>query len=192
MSYPNEDFRADGKNKFGWLISAALMLILAAALIIFSRFILSARENKYSQRLSPIPEIISYEEIDIDGFDKELYNLRGIKKGFDADGNLAAYIVKTFSEGYHGKVVVETAVTPDAKYALYMKVTSQDETEGLGELIIEEPFASQFDGIQLPVHLSMDGMSGAQIDGVSRATYSSRAVVEAVNLAQSLVKDFFK
>ena len=22
MSYPNEDFRADGKNKFGWLISA--------------------------------------------------------------------------------------------------------------------------------------------------------------------------
>ena len=35
MSYPNEDFSADGKNKFGWVISAALMLILAAALIIF-------------------------------------------------------------------------------------------------------------------------------------------------------------
>ena len=54
-------------------------------------------------------------------------------------------------------------------------IISQDETPGLGDRIAEEPFTSQFAGVNID-DVKLDG----EIDAITGSTISSEAVVEAV------------
>jgi Na+-translocating ferredoxin:NAD+ oxidoreductase subunit G len=54
-------------------------------------------------------------------------------------------------------------------------IISQNETPGLGSKVAEEPFTSQFAGVDID-----DVRFGGKIDAITGATISSTAVVEAV------------
>ena len=77
--------------------------------------------------------------------------------------------------GYNGDITVSAVVNDDGIIA-YLTVDASGETEGLGQKVMEPAFLTQFLGKSLPVTLGKD------VDGVSGATITSQAVVDALNL----------
>ena len=65
----------------------------------------------------------------------------------------------------------------DKSQIAFLTVDASGETPGRGQRCMEEEFTSQFIGKTAPL------MLGDGIDGVSGATFTSAAVVEAVNQA---------
>ena len=79
-------------------------------------------------------------------------------------------------EGFESDVKVTVTLDTDGKIAT-LAVDSSGETPGLGQRCMEEEFTSQFIGKAAPFTL------GDGIDGVTSATITSTAVVEAINKA---------
>ncbi|MDO4484706.1 MAG: FMN-binding protein, partial [Clostridia bacterium] len=80
------------------------------------------------------------------------------------------------AEGFGGDVTV--TATLDGNGAIEtLTVETPDETPGLGAKCSEEAFTAQFVGKTLPVAM------GATVDGISGATITSKAVVDAANAA---------
>ena len=61
-----------------------------------------------------------------------------------------------------------------------VKILKSSETPGMGSRVNSEPFLAQFSGGSA---FSLDGKNGEKIDGVTSATKSAKAVVNAVNTA---------
>jgi len=117
------------------------------------------------------------------------------------DGEAAGYVAKGSSYGYSSNLVVMVGVGTDFSIK-GIKVLSQKETPGLGDKVEEvlskktwgtvitgtspdekglRPwFQVQFDGKSTPVKVKKDG---GQIEAITGATISSRAVCNAVNQA---------
>ena len=79
-------------------------------------------------------------------------------------------------EGFESDVKVTVTLDTDGKIAT-LAVDSSGETPGLGQRCMEEEFTSQFIGKAAPFTL------GDGIDGVTSATITSTAAVEAINKA---------
>lgn len=91
-------------------------------------------------------------------------------------GNVKAYIFTTSAKGYGGDVKVMTAIAPDGKILNLAILDVSNETPGLGQNVTKKDFYSQF--ISKDQKLSIN-----DIDTVTSATYSSKAVLNAVNKA---------
>jgi len=84
--------------------------------------------------------------------------------------------------GYGGPVLVRLTLDEQGKIAaLDVGGARFSETEGVGSRVKEDSFTQSFIGLTPPLSL------GEQIDAVSGATISSRAVVEAVNDAAAFL-----
>ena len=93
------------------------------------------------------------------------------------NGVLVGYAVEVEERGYGGKMRVLVGALPDGTVA-GVRILSHGETPGLGARVTEEAFLEQFRGKELGgVVLKKDG---GEIEGVTGATISSRAVVRAV------------
>ena len=83
--------------------------------------------------------------------------------------------VSASAQGMCGPVAVFMTVTDDGRIA---KISIGDndfcETEYLGELALEPEFYNQFIGMQLPVSME-------NVDAITGATITTRAVVNAIN-----------
>ncbi|MEM1134818.1 MAG: RnfABCDGE type electron transport complex subunit G [Bacteroidota bacterium] len=92
------------------------------------------------------------------------------------------FAVKTFSKkGYSG--LIELMVGIDTKGNVkQIAVLSHKETPGLGSKIKDDAFKIQFIGVQQGTALKVK-KDGGNIDAISGATISSRAVCEAIELA---------
>jgi len=105
--------------------------------------------------------------------------------GYDADGALVGKTGKVTTRGYGGEIEVTVGV--DKKGVITgVSVGGSDfsETAGLGARTKEAWFGAQFVGKSSPVALKKDG---GEIDAVTSATISSRAVTNAVDQAASLL-----
>ncbi len=102
----------------------------------------------------------------------------------DAAGNTVGYAVNVTSpNGYGGNITIAVGLLPDATIK-GISVISQGETAGLGAVCAEEKFTEQFAGIQGPVEYVKTGKTEPnQIDAISGATITTKAVTEAVNAA---------
>ena len=95
---------------------------------------------------------------------------------------IIGYCVKSAGSGYNGDV--ETLISFDTDGCVSgIKIVSMSETPGVGTKVKSESFLEQFFGFDREVSL------GEDVDGISGATFSSRAVTEAVNYAISLEVD---
>lgn len=90
------------------------------------------------------------------------------------DKETVAYIFKTSAKGYGGNVVVMTAITPDGKISNLAILDVSNETPGLGQNAAKPKFYSQFKG-------KSDKISIKDVDTVTSATITSKAVTNAVN-----------
>ena len=122
--------------------------------------------------------------IPMDGTDLE--NSYGIAVGdvylaMDAGDNVIGYCATALPDGYGG--AVETVVGVDLNGIITgVKVTNNmSETPGLGAKAVQkENFTYQFEGKQSPFAVVKDG---GEIDAITSATITSRAVTSGVNAA---------
>ena len=101
------------------------------------------------------------------------------KKG----GKLMASAVRTFSpKGYGGKIWLMAGLAPDGKILTYA-VLEHKETPGLGNKMSTEKFKSQFEGKDPAKFKLKVQKDGGDIDALTGATITSRAVGQALQLA---------
>ena len=101
----------------------------------------------------------------------------------DAEGNLAGWLLSvTSADGRDAPITICAGFLPDGtlKGIVY---TELEETPGIGMKVAEPAFTGQFSGVTAG-RLTL----GGDVEAVSGATVSSRAVVNAVNAAL----DFFR
>lgn len=88
------------------------------------------------------------------------------------------YIFLTAATGYNGDVSVMVGINPDGTVKVVEILDASGETPSLGQRVSESSFLEQFSNKTAPFD--------TQVDTISGATYSSRAVVYAVNTACEL------
>lgn len=98
------------------------------------------------------------------------------------DNEIIGYTVSVSAGGYVGPVDMMIGMTPEGAVD-GVKIVSMGETPGVGTKISAESFLSQFKGMDSKV------VFGENADAVTGATFSSRAVEEAVNYAIALDVD---
>lgn len=99
------------------------------------------------------------------------------------DGSITGVAIKTFSNnGFGGKMEVIVGFSIDGTINKY-KVIDHKETPGLGTKVEEEKFSHQFEGLNPGKHIFKVKQDGGEIDAVTAATISSRAVIDAIQKA---------
>ena len=99
------------------------------------------------------------------------------------DGQIKAFAIKTFSnKAFGGKLELIAGFGINGKILGYKVVNSQ-ETPGLGTKVSEADFAEQFRGLRPQSPAFNVRQDGGEIDAVTSATISSRAVIDAIRKA---------
>jgi len=98
-------------------------------------------------------------------------------EGFNYAGVRVGYVFETLASGYSSDIAILFAI--DNEYIVTgVKVLSQSETPGLGSKVSGDEFLKQFKGKSR--EKIMLKKAGGDIDAVTSATISSKAVTEAV------------
>lgn len=101
----------------------------------------------------------------------------------DKDGNVLGYVINVIShEGSQADISLSVGIRTDGTLNGY-SVTDMNETPGLGVLVKEKPFYSQFENKSEESYTVVKSKPTAdnEIESVTGATISSRAVTNAVN-----------
>ena len=153
----------------------------------------------YEQTLAPIQSAQSRIELnaitDIIGSDYDnnpftdktyIYDDNGNKLEFypaRKGGQIKAFAIKTFSnQAFGGRLELIVGFGINGKILGY-KIVSSQETPGLGTKVNDAEFAAQFKGL-IPSFNSFNvRQDGGEIDAITSATISSRAVIDAIRRA---------
>ena len=100
----------------------------------------------------------------------------------ESGGEFVGWAVKTAPDGFKAKVEMIVGVNADGS-CKQVKVVSLSETPGLGAKVSEEGFLSQFTGKTVDDDVEVK----KNVDEVTGATISSRAVTRAVNEALEFI-----
>ncbi len=112
-----------------------------------------------------------------------------------ANGKTKGYIFITSAKGYGGELSVMTALDTEGTVTAVSILDASNETPGLGQNVKNADFYSQYIGQKTSdaVAVKKGTASGYnQIDAVTGATISSRAVTNAVNQAVDYAKEVLK
>lgn len=104
-------------------------------------------------------------------------------KGHDKEGRLVGIAFKAAQKGYSSVVETVAGMKSDGTI-IAIKVVSQNETPGLGSGITEPEFTGQFAG------KSIAGLN--EIQAITGATISSRAVIDSVKRKAKEIKGLIK
>lgn len=164
-------------------------------------------ENKLNETLEKIPELIlgaegaqklgeSGENLNVQSHSfvvdkpgkKAVYN---VYEAFDKDKKRLGWVIKTGGQGYADRIELLLGVDPEVKTVSGIFVLEQKETPGLGNKITFEEWRGQFKGknTETPMGVVKGGKAGAgDINAITGATISSRAVTDIVNMAVADLK----
>lgn len=167
----------DGKKKLaGWLALTVIALVAAVALattnLMTEKPIAEQNLGENQQALKAMfPEADEFAELS-PGESSGVDFVYEVKQG----GQTIGYAVKETVQGYGGSIEVLTGMeTGGTLRGISVGGPDFKETEGLGARAKEPEFTDQFAGKTPPLKL------GENIDGISGATVTSRAVVDGVN-----------
>lgn len=121
--------------------------------------------------------------IEADSFDLRTETLDGEEFEYytaTSGGKTAGYVFVTAGKGYGGDVSVMTAVGNDGVIMAMEVLSASDETPGLGANCTKPEWWEQFAGLSGDVSVSKDG---GEVDALTGATITSRAVASAVDTA---------
>lgn len=109
--------------------------------------------------------------------------------GYKADGTLVGYAIPTAGAGYQDTIRLIYGYDPVTKRIVGMVVLESRETPGLGDRIFKDPsFVAQWRdlAVEPPLELVKDGATEPnQVDAITGATISSRAVVTIIRSANA-------
>jgi Na+-translocating ferredoxin:NAD+ oxidoreductase subunit G len=95
------------------------------------------------------------------------------------DGNPKGVALESYGKGYGGDVGLMVGIDTETDKIIGVSVTTHSETPGLGALAKEDPnFSKQFSGLSLQDTIKVT-KDGGQINALSGATITSRAVAGA-------------
>lgn len=112
-------------------------------------------------------------------------NMYTYYEGFSAEEAFAGYVFRTSAKGYGGDISVMVGVKADGTVA-GVNILSISETAGLGMNAKNESFLSQFLGKSGTVGVLKNGSSETEIQALTGATITSKAMASAVNQALAL------
>ena len=106
----------------------------------------------------------------------------GLNSVWQAD--TGEYVFDCSAEGYHGDVELMVGITSDGKVA-GIQVVAEDETDGIGTNALTDDFFGAFADLAATGTLTVDeaGSGETHVDGVSGATFTSKAVIGCLNIA---------
>lgn len=123
--------------------------------------------------------------------------------GWSEEGELVGVALKATGQGYGGPIKVLYGYDPDQELITGLTILESQETPGLGDRISEEPFLDHFDKLKATLNAAEQGLahpitfvkSGEktkpwQVEGISGATISSKAVTNAVRQNTSKMLPF--
>lgn len=111
----------------------------------------------------------------------------GIYKG-TKKGETVGYAVKAAQNGYNGAVEIMVGINGDLTVNK-IKVLSHSETAGLGARCEEPSFLEQFSGKASGINIVKNDAKGNDVQAISGATRTTRAVVGGVEEAIKAVKE---
>ena len=119
-----------------------------------------------------------------------------VKEAYKAvvGGSAAGYVFSIDSKGYGGDIRITVGIDKDGKVT-GVKIGDNKETPGLGSKASEAPFMSQFDNLVPKEPLKVVKGKKAkpeEIDAISGATITSKAVVKAVQAAVDAASEIKK
>jgi len=122
--------------------------------------------------MGAVPGAATFKAVTVDG--EDLYY-----EAYDGSGNLVGYGFIAEIPGLQDVMTVAGGMDLDFKMT-YVTVVAQKETPGIGDKVQKQPeFTAQFKGV------GPDGLAlcsdGGQIDGITGATLSSKAVTDGVH-----------
>ena len=110
-------------------------------------------------------------------------DIEAVNTALDASGNPLGYVLTvTAKDGSQGSITFSVGIQNDGTVNGY-SITSISETPGLGMLVQEKAFYSQFENKSESSYTVVKTAPSAdnEIEAVTGATISSRAVTNAVN-----------
>ncbi len=136
-----------------------------------------AKETELKTRQEVLPAAASFEEAKQGDADYCI--------GKDASGNIVGFVFITVTKGYGGDVKVMTGVTNEGKVA-GIQILELSETAGLGMRAKEESFLQQFKDKISSIGVVKNNPRENEIQALTGATITSKAVTLAVNDALDL------
>ncbi|MFQ5901162.1 MAG: RnfABCDGE type electron transport complex subunit G [Thermodesulfobacteriota bacterium] len=135
-----------------------------------------------------LPEAKDYETIEKD--DLVIY------KGVDENGKTVGFSFVADGPGFQGKIKMMVGLNIDLLRLKGMKVLEQVETPGLGNRIGEDDFQNQFKGLNFRPKIeyikNKKPEKPNQIQTITGATISSKAVVETLNKEIKAIMEVLK
>lgn len=109
--------------------------------------------------------------------------VEGLNSVYKADTGAWVFDV-TSAQGYHGDVELMVGINADGTVA-GLQVVAEDETDGIGTNALTEEYFGGFAGTAAAGELTVEeaGAGQTHVDAVSGATFTSRAVVDCLNIA---------
>ena len=184
------------------LVQAWLVLLLS---IIFSCTLAAVHlnlgpiieENKTKETMDNIPVLVtgkSSSTLDDNPFQisQRILNIdkNGIIKSYmvydalDKTGNTAGHVVKASGQGYGDRIELLLGLDPEGKTITGLFILEHKETPGLGDKITEDEWRNQYVGKYSDSSLVVikgKSVNDNEIDAISGATISSRAVTDIIN-----------
>ena len=109
----------------------------------------------------------------------------------DENGEMVGYAVDTWEYGFNSEkpIHLRSIISADGKLLIGIDVLEQHETEYYGDQISESWYPDRFVGRLLPVLSNTESGRGSHVDAISGATYTSNAVVRAIDNASRFVTE---
>ena len=186
-------------NKFLSVLKANKDAIIKPVVVLFAICIIIPLALSLTNKIT-VDRIAALEEenqkaamstlVSADNFQKKGLDLIDVAEPFEYyvaenSGVPVAYLFVTSSKGYGGDVSVMTAINPDGTVKSVAILDASNETPGLGQNVTKENFYSQFAGKKFGISVMKNGanIENNEINAVTGATISSRAVAKAVDKA---------
>ncbi len=139
------------------------------------------KEKKIEERKRVLPEAIKFNEVT---FEEKRFFI-----GYNKNGKICGYVFPIDASGYASKIDIMIGITPSNQIK-EVSITNQQETPGLGSRITEEWFLTQFEGLKEQDIILKKDSSNGKINAITGATISSRAVVNGIKKAFSILKKY--
>lgn len=149
------------------------------------------QENARREVLVEAEKFEAVEDLDsITAGNPELGIVKEVYRALKEDSTVG-YVVSLDSKGYGGDIRITVGINQEGTIT-GVKIGDNKETPGLGSKAAEEPFISQFVNVTPKEELKVVKNAKTkpeEIDAISGATITSRAVVKAVQAAVDVASD---
>ncbi|MGE0080651.1 MAG: FMN-binding protein [Thiohalomonadaceae bacterium] len=126
---------------------------------------------------------------------------RALYAGYDADGKLVGIAAEAAAQGYADAIRLLYGYSPDCQCVTGFSIVYSRETPGFGDKLVSDPaFLANFEALDASLNADGSALANAivtvkhgtktkpwQIDAISGATVSSKAVGKAINESAQVV-----